>query len=49
MSKWLSVKEYSKKIGAKSPQVVYNWIYMKKIKHKVRKRKIEKEILEIYY
>ena len=46
---WLSVREYAKRRGLKSSQVVYNWIAIGKLKEgkewrKVEIKKIKKEV-----
>jgi hypothetical protein len=45
--KWMSVKEYQAKYGISSTQIVYNRIYMKRIKN-ARKRKVITFKWEIY-
>jgi len=47
---WLSVKEYAKRKGLGSPQVVYNWIALGKLKkgkeyREVEIKKFKKEVL----
>ena len=50
MKRWVSVSEYAKLIGAKSPQVVYNWLIAGKIsKDKTRTIMRKKPFKQIYY
>ncbi len=48
---WITVKEYSKKLSLKSPQVVYNWIAKNKLKKDIDWRKVKKVIekIEVFY
>lgn len=49
--KWVSVKEYQKLTGQKSPQVIYNWMALGKLKKDVDWREVKVTVLrkEIAY